>query len=783
MILNYIKIALRNLSRHKGYTSINILGLAVGMALFILALLYSNFHLGFDKFHDDAERIHWLTRTIKGKNSEELHSYFSSTTIKPLLDNKIPGIEDIVRFTEGETQIIKFENKKFLEKKIFFVDERFLSFFSFDLLSGDKGSALKEPNSVVITETIKKKFFGEENPVGKSLYFSRYKTDLKITGILKDLPPNSSLKFNYLISSRSSTLKQWWSDSSTLVKLKSGVDLDKVNKKLAHFVKKNLPIMFQKREKLYLSSYLDTHLNSIGMMGPITGTSPIQFYLILIVAVALLIIVSINFANLATAKYFNRAKEVGIRKVVGAQRGQLMRQFLSESILLSFLGLPLALALYEIIRPAFISFVGVEIKLSLLNNPGLILILILVSVLLGILSGIYPAFFLSSFKPAAILKGNLKTGNKGSGARKFLVIFQLFISIVLMIITFIVIKQYHYLMKVDLGVNRENVISIPISNEIEDRILVLKDELLKNPKIENVSYSCWYPFNWNDRFNVIPDGYSKDEKILMQTYLVNYDYLELFKVKIIEGRSFSPDFKDENSIVISELTKKTLGWKNPIGKTITVHGKKRVIIGVAADFHFLHVFEEATPALFFLNKKNISNYLFIRVKEIDEYLISFIKKKWQEFLPNYPFSSINVNHFFEDSLRESLKIIQVFKLISFTSIFIAGLGIFGLASYSSEQKTKEIGVRKILGATVGDILKMILKEFSSFVLIANMAAIPIAYLLSKWFLEWAWVKKTDIGFLYFVLGILISFGITFISVGYQAVKAAIGNPVDALRND
>ena len=270
----------------------------------------------------------------------------------------------------------------------------------------------------------------------------------------------------------------------------------------------------------------------------------------------------------------------------------------------------------------------------------------------------------------------------------------------------------------------------------------------------------------------------------MQTYRVNYDYMEVFKIKIIEGRSFAYKFNDENNIIITESAKKFLGWENPLGKKLIVHGNTGIIVGVAKDFHLKHVFKKASPSIFFLKHKNSANYLFVSInRKIDKDIINVIEKKWKKILPDYPFASTIVNHEFEASLRESLKIIQIFKLISFTSIFIAGLGIFGLASFTSEQKTKEIGVRKILGASVMELLLMTFKNYSKLLVIANIIAIPIAFLLSKWFLEWAWVKKTEIGVLYFIIGICISFGMTFISVGYQSIKAVIANPVDALRNE
>ena len=483
MIKNYLKITFRNLIKYKGYTMINILGLAVGIAFFILAVLYSNYHFGFDKFHTDIERIHWLTRLIPGENAKNLHSYFSSSQIKPVLKGKIPEIEDLVRFIQANDQVVRYKKKKFVEYRSYFVDENFLNIFSFKLLSGDPRYVLKEGNSIVITESIAKKYFNKENPIGKTLFFSGFKTDLKITGVLKDIPPNSSMNFNFLISSNSTKLRNHWDDSTTIIKIKKDTDIKKINLKLSKFVIDFLPEMNQKKEILYLKPFLDTHLKSEGIMGPFIWNSPVQFYLILIVSIALLIIVSVNFANLATAKYYNRAKEVGVRKSSGAHRGQLIFQFLSESVILAFLGLPIAMALYELIRPAFIAFIGVDIRLSLLESPGLILILFIMTLLLGLVSGIYPAFFLSSFQPAEVLKKNLKSGTQGASARKALVVFQFLISIVLIIFTFIVIKQFNFLHKVDLGLDRENVISIPISNEIENKIKILKEELIASPKL------------------------------------------------------------------------------------------------------------------------------------------------------------------------------------------------------------------------------------------------------------------------------------------------------------
>lgn len=787
MFKNYVTVAFRNLSQQKLYSMIIISGLVIGLTFFILGTLYVNVHYSFDQFHQDVERTYLLTRIITSNNVDERHSFYVHCPVYPLIKEQFPEIEGAINFIHLGKTIVRYKDNIFVEEKLYTTDENFFNFFSLKLIKGNPAEALKEPNSVVLTATTARKYFGDENPIGKTVDFVSSKRSFRVTGVSQDIPQNSTLDYSFLVSTTTyKWLDDWEVRSTIFVKLRRNAHLENFERKLPGFTKQYIPKYFDNKERLYLFPFKDIHLNSIGFIGPLREKteSPIQFYFIVGVSVFLLLIVCINFMNLSTARYVNRAKEIGLRKTMGATRNQLIYQFLGEAILLSFIALPLSILCFEIIKPIFISILGRNISLNLFKNPLMLIIILAVSFLVGIFSGSYPAFFLSKFKPAEVLKGKINTNIKGTMARKILVITQFSLSLIIIIPTMVSTRQFDFLMKKDLGYNRENVIMTSIWETHGDRVEPLKNELLKHPKISHVSFANGLPINWGHEVKARPEGISKENASIMKGYWVTYDFIELFKMKIIKGRSFSREFYDENSFVISKTAALAFGWENPIGKSLIVDDieeKKGTVIGMVDDFHFDNVFFPLSPNILILEPRWIYR-MYIRVNDtISSDITNYIRAKWQTILPDVPFEYSTLDHIFKESYRGMIKSAETFKIVSIIAIFISCLGLIGLSSYTIERKTKEIGIRKTLGASVFQIINMFAAEFLKLVIISNLVALPIGYFISQWLLNWAWVDRISLGIIFFIIAALLSLLSALISVIPQTVKAATENPVKALK--
>ena len=781
MFISYLKIALRNLKRQKMFTIINVTSLAIGMAIFTLATLYSDFNFSYDQFSEDAERIYIPTKITPSGKGGKLHSMFTPIPLSLLMEKQFPEIEAVTRHIPIDKQIVKYNDKKFYEEKVWMVDPNFIDFFGYKIQAGSSNNILENPNSIVLTKPMAIKYFGDVNPVGEILLLDN--DSYTVAGVLDKLPLNSSLIFDFLITSNGVTfLENWDTHSTSFIKIKKETSVADLNKKFPSFVENHVSVFKESKQQMYLFPLVDIHLGSLGMNNAFYKSTPVQFYMMMAIAIALLIVVSINFMNLSTARYFNRAKEVGLRKVVGAQRSQLIMQFLGESLLLALIAFPLSLMLYEIMRPAFIAFIGGQMDISLWRNPLLLLGLLGVSSFVGLAAGSYPAFFLSAFRPSQVLKESSMKGKKGARARKFLVVSQFALAMILIVFTMVANKQIEYLLNVNLGYDRDNIVVLSVEgHHIKDKAEPLKHELLSHPAISSVSLSTWYPIDWAPQQAIIPEGELEENAILMSAYPVNYDYFETLNMKLTQGRSFSREFADSNSFLISETAASRLGWEDPIGKTLTMGKQKGQIIGVAKDFHFNHVFMKMAPSVLYL-RPQWDNLMFIKTSaSSDENIKTYIEEKWKAIVPEIPFESTTLEYHFSDIVHSSLNISKLFNIITIFSIFISCLGLVGLASYTTEQRTKEIGVRKVLGATVDKIVKMLVTDFLKLIVVANIIAFPIAWFLSKSFLEFAWVYKTDIGIMVFVIAIVLSLFSAIISVIAQTVKAAVANPVKALK--
>lgn len=782
MFGNYLRIALRHINRQKMYSFIIVSGLALGLALFTLSILFVDLKSRYDQFHDDSDQIFTLVHSHSVGDGGDYHTMKSPAPVLPLLRSTYPEIEDATRFFHESERVFRHKNDKFYESKVWYADPNFFEFFSFDLLSGDKNSLLQRPNSVVITKSIAQKYFGSLDPIGQVLTFNRGKdTKLIVQGVVDDIPNHSSLQFDFIISSNSfDWLDQWGVECAAFIKLSPDEEPTALAEKLPVFVRAQLPIQQKRGETLSLFPIVDIHLHSMHILSHFKPSSPVQLYLILGIGLALLLIVSINFMNLSTARYMNRVREVGLRKVVGASRVRLIHQFLGESVLLALIALPLALFIFELVRPSFMAYVGIESGLSLWQNPLFTLFVICVTLGVGLLSGIYPAFFLSSFKPISVLEQKV-TSIKGSKTRRALVIIQFTLSIILIIFTLTLQKQFQYLFHTDLGYSRKNVAVLKVHPEIMDQLNILKLELERHPKVITTGGANGYPYNWMHEENIQTKEMMAEEVYPMKTYHVDYGFIESLDIGVIKGRTFSQEYNDRDAYVISESAVTRLGWDDPIGESLNVGGKWGTVIGVVKDIHFSHVFFEWAPSVFFLEPRWTHN-LYIRLSsDINDDLRDFVKSKWNTIAPHLPFELFMLEAGFQEALGDLVKISVTFQSISLISLFISCMGLVGLASFTTQRKTKEIGVRRVMGASVLSLVRMLVFEFSLFIVVANVIAIPFALWGMNWFLGVAWVEQTTIEPSIFILASFLSFIAASISVLFQSVKAANANPTQSLR--
>ncbi len=804
MFKNYLKIALRNLKKYKGFSFINIAGLAIGITCCLLILLLVREEISFDRFHEHNDQIYRVINQHPGQFYMGT-DYLAVTPapLAPAMMAEFPEVVTATRIDSSDEVIISYQNKRFYEDGFYWTDSHFFDVFSFPLLRGDQSKALSEPYSVIISERMAKKYFGDEDdPIGKTIALNnRY--DFVVTGIMKDVPRNSHLQFDFLaplitlsrIREREDFLEGWGNYSYyTYILLQKGYSLGDLENKLPAFIEKYLGERFRQRRqrdpsyqasRFFLQPLKRIHLYS-HLNFEITPNSDIrQIYLLSALALVTLLIACINYMNLATARSASRAKEVGMRKVVGAERRQLIRQFLGESILFCFIAVLLAAVLVELFLPAFNSLIGKSISFHFYHNWEFFIGLVCLALVVGIVSGSYPAFFLSTFRPVTVLKGGFKTETKGSFLRKILVIFQFAASIILVISTAIIYGQIEYIRNKKLGFDREQVVVLPVEDrELRQNHEPLKNELLQNPAILGCTASTWLPNNIRTNVgDTTWDG--MEEGTDLQVYLLeaDHDFIDVFGIELVEGRNFSREFPaDSQAYILNETARRIFGWEKALGKRFGIGRKVGAgpVIGVVKDFHFLSLHQEMQPLAIHLTENRMS-YLSVKISaENIPRIIGFLKEKWNKFSPNHPFDYFFLDDDFEKMYRSEMRLGKIFASFTALAVFIACLGLFGLASFTSEQRTKEIGVRKVLGASVSNIVILLSKEFSKWVCMASLIAWPVAYFfMSRWLQSFAY--RTSMGVWMFLLATMLALFVAMATVSFKAVKAAIANPVDALR--
>lgn len=805
MFKNYLKIAVRNIVRYKGYSFINIAGLAIGLSCAVLILLYVQDELSYDRFHKNADRIYRvaLDAAIGG---QPVNSATTPVPMFSVLIEEYPEVLNATRIWDVDRVLITSENNRFYENRFMWADESFFEIFSFHLLRGDPKTALSQPNSIVITGETAQKYFGTEDPMGKILHCDN-RVDYKVTGVMQNIPHNSHLQLDFLASiiTREDSQSMDWLSSRlfTYILLKEGSDPAVLEAKFPALVRKYaapqaeqaLGISYDKiiasgaKYDFYLQPLSSIYLYSAAE-NDIAVTSDIKYvYIFSAIAVFILLIAGVNFMNLSTARSLTRAKEVGLRKVLGSIRWQLIRQFLSESVLLTMISLVFSAILIEVLLPLFNNLSGKELSTNWGSDIGLILSLVGIAIFTGLLAGVYPAFVLSAFRPVYVLKGSLRTGKRTSWLRGALVVFQFTISIGLLIGTGIVFKQLKYMQDKPLGFSKEQVVVLPIETETgRKNYATFREELMVHRGIIDVTASDSIPGHFTSD-NTYQSPGSKDGTLFhFHRGLGSHDYLDTFQIELISGRDFSREFStdDSKACIINESAARQMGIEpnRAVGKQLNeiASGPNGIftIIGVVKDFHFESLHKTIKPVLLRLSTHSY-DYICVRIRPGNmKETLNFIKKKWQVFEPGYPYRYFFLDEDFGRLYQKEEQQGRIFVIFTILAIFIASLGLFCLASFSAEKSTREIGIRKVLGASVPGIVVMLSKEFTKWVLLANVIAWPLAYfVMNKWLQNFAY--RTNIGIRTFILSGLLALVIALLTVSYQSIKAATANPVEALR--
>ena len=797
MLKNYIKITLRNIKRNKVFSFINIAGLAIGMACCILIVNYIVFESSYDRFHKNANRIYRVNTLLEiGGRGGNLAS-----TNHPIGDYLKENYAEVLnsakfrRYKYGQT-LIEYEQNKFFENRVYYADDSVLDVFTYPMLIGDPKTALEFPYSIVLTESIASKFFGKDNPIGKILRLDNSE-DYKVTGVIKDIPRNTHFPINMLLSFESFYLSnpqlkgKWVGDFEvhTFVLLRENFNYTELETKLPAIVEKQLGILVKVvggKVEYSMQPLTDIHLHSDLLNEP-TGQSDISYiYGFSAIALFILLIACFNFMNLSTARSGKRANEVGMRKVLGASKTKLIYQFLGESLILSTFAYFIAAGLAELSLPIIRSLTSVELNIFFTDISLFILISVGFVFVVGIVAGSYPAFFLSSFKPVSILKGKLRTGPTSYRFRSILVVFQFAISVFLFIGTIIILNQISFMKNRNLGFDKEHLVFIQIFDDsIQSSTETVKQELKKIPGVFHTSAVSHVPGHGAMHNGYVPEGFAYEESLMMGRISADSDFITTFGIELVSGRNFSPEFSTDkkNAILINEVAVKEIGWENPLGKQITELVEIEVpktVIGVVRDFHTDTLHNPLDPICI---DQNPDNYSYIAVRlgpgNISE-TMSLLEEKWKELDSTGTFDYA----FLEDSIlgqyRAEERLSEIFTYFSILAIFIACLGLFGLASFTAEQKTKEIGIRKVLGAPVSGIVLLLSKEFTKWVVAANLLAWPIAYfLMQKWLQNFAF--RISIGIGSFLFAASLALLIALITVSYQSLKAALANPIESLR--
>ncbi|MCP4728086.1 MAG: FtsX-like permease family protein [bacterium] len=797
MFRNYLKTAFRNIIKHKGYSLINIFGLAAGIGCCILILLYVQFEMSYDDYHEDAGRIFRIAGESNSKyGTNKLPSV--PAALMPVIVENCPQIEFAARLNRRNRSLIRYEDKLFYEERCWFTEEAFFDIFSVRFLAGDRSTALETPNSVVISYSMAKKYFGSDDPVGKTITVDG--RDFNITGVVEDTPQNSHLKYHFLASLKSRENEDFitnWQSSScyTYVKLLENSDSHafeaQINNIIPNYISSDQvdndftrTFFLQPLTDIYLFSNLFSEIKPAG--------NPVYLYIFSIIGIFILITAWINFVNLSIARSAERAREVGMRKVVGANRMQLIRQFLGDSLLISLFAITASLIIVGAALRYFNDLTALNLSVYELFDPIIVLSLLILIIVTGFCAGSFPALFLSGFDPVKVLKGNLTTRFRKTILHTTLIVSQFSISIILIICTLVVYSQLSFMKDKYLGFEKEQVLIIPtIYSEgrsiTNGKFNLIRDEFLKYPSISGVAFSSNIPGRVDTGVFLGGAWEIDGSRVRYEVLFVDYDFNKVYDIKMAAGRTFLREFSADtaNGVLINETASKAMGFSSPdeaVGKEMVGSRSGRIILGVTEDFHLDGLQTEITP----LVMRPHNNYMgVINLKINTENLseaISTIERGWKELYPGKPFNFFFLDASFDRQYKSEEKLGKIIGIFTFLGLFIACIGLFGFASFIAERRTKEVAIRKVLGSKVTDIVLLQSKEFIRWVLAANLIAWPAAYFSTeKWLQNFAY--KIDIGIEIFIIAGSCSLLIALSMVSYQIIKASIKNPVDSLMQE
>jgi putative ABC transport system permease protein len=814
MLGNYLKTAFRNLWRNKGFSAINILGLAIGLGTCLLILIYVTDELSYDRFNVNADRIYRVDNDIKfGGNDVSLA--VAPAPAGPTLLRDYPEVEKETRFRTNGGRLVKKGNQNIKEESVVLADSTLFEVFTLPMIAGDPHTALKEAHTVVITERMARKYFDATaatmaSVVGQTLTIND-SIPYKVTGVIRNIPSNSHFHFDFFLSLTESaeakrTDDAWLSGNfQTYIVLKKGIDPKQLEAKFPGMVERYVGPLVQQAVHIslqefkksgnvcdfYLTPLRSIHLHS-NKIAELDANGSVQYvYTFSAIAVFILLIACVNFMNLSTARSANRAREVGIRKVLGSMRGGLISQFLIESVLISFISLVIALGLAAVLLPLFNSFSGKEMSIGVFFRPWMLPAMLGMVLAVGMLAGSYPAFFLSAFQPIAVLKGKVSSGLRTGWLRNSLVVFQFIISISLLVGTAVVYQQLQYIHTLDVGYNRDQVMIVNNTDVLGSQARAFEQEVLGMTGVEGATMTGFVPTGGdgnNDAIFLSPDLDVK-KSISTQVWPVDYDYIPVLGMKLVGGRNFSKDFlTDSTAVVVNEAAAKLMQGEKPVGAKLyefedlqTKKVREFHVIGVIKNFNFNTLRQVVTPMMLYLGWDQGRMSLRIRGGNAHQ-LAGGIEKLWRKMTPSQPFSYTFMDEEFSNQYSSEQRMGSISLSFSLLAIFIGCLGLFGLTAYAAEQRSREIGIRKVLGATVRGIIVLLSRDFLLLVVIAMLIAFPLSWwAMHHWLQDFAY--RVSIGWEVFGLAALLAIGIAMLTVSFQAVRAALTNPVRSLRTE
>jgi len=789
MFKNLVKTAVRHIFKHPGYSFLNVLGLTLGITSALFLLIYVSDEMSYDRYHEKSDRIYRVSSKIS-EPDDQFTWIVAQLPFGPQVVQDYPEVEAYVRFINMPRALYKHEDKEFIEENFFYADSALFDIFTYKVIRGDARSALLEPNKIILTETVAARYFGADDPVGKTLTAGN--EVYEVTGVIEDVPSNSHFRFEAL-ASRNNLPEQIgsWGNFGvfTYLLFPEGLDVEAFEEKMQGMYAAYMEPIFGPiniKIEYILEPIKEIHLYSTNAGEPESTGSITYVYIFAIVAFFLLLIAAMNYMNLATARSSGRAREVGLRKVVGSRRGPLVWQFLSESVIFTIIALIISIILLMALLPRFNLLAGKSFDLNVLYSPVVLLSLVAVILLVGIIGGSYPAFFLSRFSPVTVLKGEITQGTAGSLFRKILVVIQFTVSVIMIVCTLVVFRQLNYLKRMDQGFDQKNVLGLELNRSMISKYPVLKQTLLENPNILYVGSTNTPVGEGSGKllFDVETDQGMSQRGINFA--IVDHDFVEALGIKILQGREFQEDMPSDtlSGVVVNETFVKRMGWSDPIGKRIEAGDENTLrarVVGVMQDYHQTGMYNDIESLL--LAYRTINNIVYVKISDDNvEQTLSHIESSWKEVFPDQPYSytflSERFNRQFEADENRGL----IFTLFTMLAILIACLGLFGLASYTVEHRTREIGIRKVFGASEGTIMRLVSREFIILSLISIVLAFPIAYYFMSNWLE-NYVYRTSIGALLFIIAGLLTLVITFATISYKAYQAAVTNPAESIKTE